>query len=130
VAERAFRNSTCTPPVLNPGPSMWSQGPQKVLYSSITHLGKVFFGSWQIIYITRMEAWRDIRQHSINPKRILHLPKRILHLETKMITIWTIENFFFFFWYLFNVQSNGISPLLELLASTSNQCSFLDAHHP
>jgi hypothetical protein len=29
VAERAFKNFTCTPLVLNPGPSVWSQGPQK-----------------------------------------------------------------------------------------------------
>ncbi len=34
-----------------------------------------------------MEAWKNIRQHSKSPEKILHL-------ETKMAAIWTIINLF------------------------------------
>lgn len=50
-------------------------------------LGKILLGSWQMIVKAWMEAWKNIREHSRSPEKILHL-------ETKMTIIWTIINLF------------------------------------
>jgi len=61
-----------------------------ILNKSNFILGKFLLGSWQIIVKAGMEPWKNIRQHSKSPKKILHL-------ETKMTTIWTTINLFSFF---------------------------------
>jgi hypothetical protein len=65
----------------------WCQHCEYDLRQKQFHLGKVLLGSWQMTIKVRMEARRDIKQHSKNLERMSHL-------ETKMTTTWTTKNLF------------------------------------
>jgi hypothetical protein len=88
-------------------------------------LGKILFGSWQMIVKTWMETWKNTRQHSRSPEKILHL-------ETKMTTIWTTINLFSSF--QGSMKWNLTPPmgfLLQVLATFNIQpIHFFKCSHP